>query len=241
MTPTTNRGMYAMNTDGAPFRLPDEEPKYFWPDGYNRVRGAATDDGSKALFYYQYEDQPWRLDMVDVATGAKTNLCQQETNAHGSPFSPIRMNGTGSHVLVNSDLFRAAKIDVATLTKIDTMSSHVDIWKNLGHDTVSNLTGDGRYYFFSNTDTPFRLFRVDTAPTDFSVGPNIAAINFSPVSAALDNPTRLITLTAAVSHPQGLDQIKYVGYRTLTDGQETPEWQTWQPLRTWGGGRPAAF
>lgn len=207
-----------------PTRVPDEMHDSIW-DG-DRNTHIVSADGSKALYFYT---DLWShyLSQVDLSSGIKTPIAQTD-NIH-SFFLPT-MAPSGNYAFFSSPNNNRTRANLATGDQRDSLSYLFTESGASGAYLISDITADDRYYFMGSKLDIGRIHRIDTAPTDFSQAPNIAAINFTSNRLPNDGTTRT-TVTATVSDAQGLATISWVRLKSLVDGLETPEWMTgYEPL-----------
>lgn len=181
-------------------------------------------DGSTAVIYDQVSDW-WTV--IDVAMGAETAIYPTSYNVAGAvlPFN-------GSHVFFNDngtrggrwiradgsegiDLFPSAPIYISA-----TYSPQI----SADGSRISFIYGTNKLY----TGTPWNSDALDPGPT-------VESIAFSPDEIPDNDANVVVTLTAAITDPDGLADVARTSLDHLIDGSyggyvaDLPVYFTWNP------------
>jgi len=210
--------MWKVSGSSAPARAVNETHTYVYEmqDMPHRI---VTPDGSQALFRWTQDNIP-HLDLVDLATGAKTPIVE------GTAFASLGqlcISADGNIVRYQTGGAYMIRHDLRTGEIRDTLSEFTAPGLDLWPPRVSNLAANGRYYFVGTTTAD--IYRIDMEPDSGSFGaaPNVTRIAFSAASLPNDGVTE-ITVTATVTDAQGLGNIESVTAVSIVDGIENPSW-----------------
>lgn len=218
-------GMWSTGLGGNPVRVARETHDRVWDTGEFNLLNIITNDGKKVLYQVEDKGNPEKLYLVDLPTKKKTLLAKTRA-ANG--FDSLCLSAAGGYARFYAiPGYLNTRVDLATGAKRDTLSYLIPGYDPYHGDISTDLTANGRYYFH-RSHVENVVHKIDTAPRNFSVVPNIRRIWFDQ-PALLHDGTTTVTVYAKVSDAQGLDNIEWVKMRTLVEGVEYVDWKLFNP------------
>ncbi len=217
--PDNRSAQWVSTIGGAVAKVTADDHYWVWQGDW---RGVSDHSGSKVLYQYRHlSGAPRITDLVDVATGASTELTWT------TDLNPVTafITRNGDFVMVSGKKGDAGQQHYLTMQDLqwdrnrDTWSYHLP---PVGRE-VSNITNNDRTYFVTNR---YDLQRVDMAVGtggDFSKAPDISEIAFTHPYLWHDDSAQ-IGVTVRVSDSQGLANIDTVTLAVLVEGEEEPIW-----------------
>ena len=219
------RGMWSAGLGGYPVRVARETHDRVWDTGEFNLLNILTTDGTKVLYQVEDKGNPAKLYLVDLPTKKKTLLAKTSA-ANG--FDSLCLSAAGGYArLYAIPGYLNTRVDPATGARRDTLSTLIPGYDPYHGDISTDLTANGRYYFH-RSHVEKVVHKIDTAPRNFSVVPNIRRIWFDQ-PAFLHDGTTTVTVYAKVSDAQGLDNIEWVKMHTLVEGVEYVDWKLFNP------------
>ncbi|MBI4719549.1 MAG: hypothetical protein HY763_17265 [Planctomycetes bacterium] len=218
-------GFWAVGAAGAAHQATPDLFRYVYPvqDAPHRIVSA---DGATVLLYTMLDDENY-LDLVDMASGARTTLAQYSGHA---PFEYASLSPDGAYARFQAGGSYLGIMDLATHEIRDTLSYYTELSYHLWPPYVSDLVSDGRRYFLGTyLESGAALHRVDTqaGAASSATAPQIAGVWFDVGSIPGDGSAGT-TISVSVSDPQA--DLEWVKIRYVVDGVEHPSWMSYAPL-----------